>query len=738
MIIINIGISYEKAPLEVREKMSVDLEQQKYMSSILQEEKAILENVVLSTCNRTEIFAVVDQLHTGRYYLKRFLSDYFKIDMEELNSYLDIYEDEWALHHLYLLSCGLKSSLKGETEITGQLKRAYEQGLKIGSTGSIFNYLFQNVFRYSKYIRTEFSLDTENRSVCSQVSRLLNQDTNLHSKNVMIIGLGEIGTLMYRYCQELPINRLFLVNRSYYKAVNLSKDSKLDTQVVPYSEFPEYLKKVDYLITAVTSPKQIIDNTNLVREDNSAKSLTCFDLGMPRNIENTLESKNVNIINIDTINQIMKEESIKINEVEKFVEKDAWNEINSFYKWQGSLGAVELIQDIRNKQLMHLETVEKSLHQKLPELDDRSQKVINKHLKSLVNSMLKEPIKQIKDLSVKENSENQLSWIRRLFGVNERSETESRIPRRTIRVGTRGSQLALTQTKQVVDELNTMFPEYRFEIVTIQTYGDKDQTSSLSQIGGKGVFIKKIEEKLGKNVIDLAVHSCKDMPARLLKGTCLAGIPKRQEVNDIVLFRDVEQLSDLLPGSIVGTGSSRRRKQLQRQYPQFIFKDIRGNIDTRIQKMYDNEYDAIILAKAGLNRLNYLEMSPQIKYQILSLEQSIPAIAQGALGLQCRADDKYLIEMVEKISDPESFDTVQVERKFLELLGADCTFPIGGYAHYVDERHITMTAFVGRHEDDVIFETTQTVELKEKNKLAQKVFDQIQAQKRSWKCLHDG
>lgn len=254
-----------------------------------------------------------------------------------------------------------------------------------------------------------------------------------------------------------------------------------------------------------------------------------------------------------------------------------------------------------------------------------------------------------------------------------------------IKVGTRQSKLAMTQSRQVISRLRELNPDVIFELVTYKTTGDHLVNVSLDKIGGKGVFVKDIERALLSEEIDMAVHSLKDVPAILAEGCTIGAIPKRQDVRDCLILRESGfSFETLKPGSVIGTSSQRRKAQLQEKRPDLIFKPIRGNIDTRIGKLEKGEFDAIVLAMAGLNRMGWTNRD-DLNLEVLSLETCLPAISQGALCLECRKDDREVLERISKINDVETSLAVAVERKVLSLMNADCTFPIAALAQLSPE-----------------------------------------------------
>ncbi|MBE9251108.1 hydroxymethylbilane synthase [Dolichospermum sp. LEGE 00240] len=247
---------------------------------------------------------------------------------------------------------------------------------------------------------------------------------------------------------------------------------------------------------------------------------------------------------------------------------------------------------------------------------------------------------------------------------------------RTIRIGSRKSQLALVQTYWVQAELQKSFPDITFEVHTMSTQGDKILDVALAKIGDKGLFTKELELGMINKEIDFAVHSLKDLPTNLPAGLTLAAITERENPADAVVLHEKyqgETLETLPAGAVIGTSSLRRLAQLRHKFPHFTFKDVRGNLITRMDKLDAGEYDALILAVAGLERL---EMSDRI-HQILKPEVSLHAVGQGALGIECRADDEEVIALLKAIEHPQTRDRCLAERSFLRVLEGGCQVPIG-------------------------------------------------------------
>jgi hydroxymethylbilane synthase len=265
-------------------------------------------------------------------------------------------------------------------------------------------------------------------------------------------------------------------------------------------------------------------------------------------------------------------------------------------------------------------------------------------------------------------------------------------PPRTIRIGSRKSQLALVQTYWVQAQLQKSFPDITFEVHTMSTQGDKILDVALAKIGDKGLFTKELEVGMLNNEIDFAVHSLKDLPTNLPQQLTLAAITERENPADALVVHEKhkdKQIDTLPEGAVIGTSSLRRLAQLRHHFPHLSFKDVRGNLITRLAKLDAGEYDALILAAAGLERL---EMSDRI-HQFLPKEISLHAVGQGALGIECRADDSELITLLKAIEHPATRDRCLAERAFLRDLEGGCQVPIGVNTEISGDK-LTLTGIV--------------------------------------------
>ena len=292
-------------------------------------------------------------------------------------------------------------------------------------------------------------------------------------------------------------------------------------------------------------------------------------------------------------------------------------------------------------------------------------------------------------------------------------------------IATRASDLALWQAYYVKNVLNKNYPEIEIEIKKIVSNGDKVLNKPLALIGGKGHFTKELEDEMLAGNADLAVHSLKDVPTFIPEGLELAAITKRQEQNDVFLSHKFKSLEDLPQGAVVGTTSLRRRMQLLAVRPDLQLKDLRGNVNTRLRKLKDGEYDAIILAWIGLNRLDLLKDIPFT--QKLSLNMMIPPMGQASLGIEIASNNQKLKEIVKILNDDNSFICTMVERDFISAIGAGCSAPVACNAT-LEDNIITFRTMIGYPDGTNILKKTITKNINEAQNLGKEMADIMIAQ----------
>jgi hydroxymethylbilane synthase len=273
-------------------------------------------------------------------------------------------------------------------------------------------------------------------------------------------------------------------------------------------------------------------------------------------------------------------------------------------------------------------------------------------------------------------------------------------------IGSRGSQLALRQANWVKTRLEESFPGLLVEISIIKTSGDIITDAPLSKIGGKGLFTKEIEEALLEGRIDLAVHSLKDLPTALPSGLHLAAITEREEVRDAFVSNRFKGLNHLSRGARIGTSSLRRQSQLLYSRKDLEILNLRGNLDTRLRKLDMEQYDAIVLACAGLIRLGHTDRITEM----IPVEQICPAIGQGALGIEARRDDGFTVDKLQRLNHRQTQLAAEAERAFLRRLGGGCQVPIAGYAH-LENQQLRIQGVIASPDGLTLFRDTEAGEV---------------------------
>jgi hydroxymethylbilane synthase len=268
---------------------------------------------------------------------------------------------------------------------------------------------------------------------------------------------------------------------------------------------------------------------------------------------------------------------------------------------------------------------------------------------------------------------------------------------KTLRIATRSSPLALWQAEEVSRRLKSLYADLDVQLVTMKTKGDRILDAPLAKVGGKGLFVKELEAGMLAGEADIAVHSMKDVPVEFPEGLELSLIMQREDPRDAFVSNKYQSLSDLPDGALVGTSSLRRQTQIRERYPHLKIDWLRGNVNTRLKKLDDGEFDAIILAAAGLKRLGFEE---RIR-SCLEPEESLPAIGQGAIGIEARSDDEAVRQLIAPLADSDTTLRVQAERAMNETLNGGCQVPLAGYA-VLEGDQLYLRGLVGEPDGSVV------------------------------------
>ncbi len=305
--------------------------------------------------------------------------------------------------------------------------------------------------------------------------------------------------------------------------------------------------------------------------------------------------------------------------------------------------------------------------------------------------------------------------------------------KKKITIGTRGSQLALWQANHIKSEIEGHFPEIEVELLIIKTTGDRITDRPLAMVGGKGLFVKEIESALLNKDIDLAVHSMKDMPGELPDGLTIGAIPTRENPFDVLIAKDNKMLTDYAPGAKIGTSSPRRASQIKHVRPDVQIESIRGNLDTRIKKLQAGEYDAIVLAAAGLRRLGQKDVITEY----LDETVMIPAVGQGALCIETCENDNEIAPIMKTLDDSDTRICVEGERAFLKQIEGSCHIPVACFGKVMDTG-IQMTAIVASEDGKQIIKEQITCPVDQVKNSGRKLADQVleQGGRKILECLN--
>ncbi|RNF40914.1 glutamyl-tRNA reductase [Planococcus salinus] len=452
-----VGVNYRSAPVEIREKLSfIEAELPQAMQA-LKEQKSILEDVIVSTCNRTEIYAVVDQLHTGRYYVKQFLADYFGMPQESFSQYLFIHEKDEAVEHLFRVTAGIDSMVLGETQILGQVKSSFLAGQEHGTTGTVFNQLFKQAVTLAKKAHSETAIG-ENAVSVSYAAVELGKKIfgSLKNKHVVILGAGKMGELAIKNLQGSGANKITVINRTFEKAEVLAES--FGGQAKPMNQLQCALLEADILISSTAATNYVIDLElmQFVEKLRKGKPLFLVDIAVPRDMDPQIgDLENVFLYDIDDMQGIVEANLAERERAAEQIVAMINQETVQFNDWLTTLGVVPVISALRQKALgIQAETMA-SIENKMPDLTDREKKILNKHTKSIINQLLKDPILQAKELAGSPKSREQLELFQQIFGIEEEAQAEAEKQMSSAKANA-GKQAA--QTKQQKQEV----PGYSF------------------------------------------------------------------------------------------------------------------------------------------------------------------------------------------------------------------------------------------------------------------------------------
>ena len=634
-----IGVSHHGAPLELLERLSIPFDMLPQALSPFAargpDGRRICEGVVLSTCNRTEIYAShggFDRPAAGVVCFAGipdgvvdFLCHRSGLNRDELARRLYRHDGGAAVEHLFRVVCGLDSLVAGESQIGGQVARAYSAAQAAGTAGVVLSTLFQEAIRGGRRARARIGIGRGAANVGSlAVSRAEVLVGPLAQAHAVVIGTGEIGRIVLRSLREHGARRVDIVSRSETRAAEAAR--RWGCGAHPRSALPVLLESCDVCISTTSAAGPLFGAGLIggVMKERGGRRLVLIDLAVPRTVDAAARGvENVTLLDIDSFKDDCESRlTPEMARVETMIGED----LVVLRLRMKELALRPVIGGLWRRAAAIRADVLARMRARLPDLDAETWTQVEDLATSLVARLLHDPATRLRAEAGNGHAAAYAEALRELFGVTESQPRRPRGPR--VRLGTRSSRLALWQAQKVAALLRGRGVEC--DIVPIETRGDDISDRPLPEIGGDGVFTERIETSLRASEIDIAVHSLKDLPVQDPDELCVGAILGREEVRDVLISRAGASLAALPPGAVVGSSSTRRQAQVLSIRPDLVLRPIRGNVETRIRKVESGEYDATLLAGAGVLRLG---LEGKIA-EWLEIAAVLPAPGQGAIAVQ--------------------------------------------------------------------------------------------------------
>jgi glutamyl-tRNA reductase/hydroxymethylbilane synthase len=678
--------------------------QQAFVSHNITEQGHAYEGVIVSTCNRLEVYAALENAARGITAIESFITAFNNVDIDQIRPLLYRRQERQAVNHLFRLACGLDSMILGEGQILSQVTDASVQATQAGASGPVLTQLFNRAVHTGKRARTETGINRHSTSI-GHVAALLvkRQIGDLTGARILIVGAGTMAALAAQALQCHGAQTLMCINRTYARAADIA--TRIAGQAWPWERLQYALMWADVVVTTTSAEQPIItvEDVQSLLPYRTGRVLTLVDIAVPRNIAYGIEQlEGVTRFDVDDLHSVIDDNLTQRRAEIPHVESIIADELEHYMHWLSSRAVVPVIAEFRQK-VSALAQIE--LAHALPKLalNTSHYEAITRLVERITNKLLHEPTVRLKAHAANGVGVAYAQVITDLFALDDCAEvtipasngkgrsahpSAARIQRyqqhrveqvdqHIVRIGTRGSTLARWQAEYTREQLQQLWPRLRPELRIIETRGDRILDTPLPLVGGKGLFTAELEAELRNGSLDIAVHSLKDVPTEQPDGLVLGAIPRRVDPSDVLLSRRWHTLDTLPIGATVGTSSRRRAAQLLHHRPDLNIIDIRGNLETRINKAFDasSPYDAIILALAGLERLG---LTKHIS-QMLPPDVMLAAPGQGALAVQCR-DEAEMLTLLAPFNDPDTSCAVCAERAFLAGLGGSCAIPIAAYA----------------------------------------------------------
>lgn len=750
MTLLVLGISHHSAPLDVLDALALDAERADLLRRSAAERDFVNSAVVLSTCNRLEIIADVTSFHGGLADLGTALVDVSGIPWSELFSHIYVHFDDKVQEHLFLLASGLDSMALGETQILGQLRKSLHDGEHGGSVGGGLSEALQSALEVGKRVHSETKLSSVSLSLLdTALAEAEGHVGDLTGANALVVGAGAMSGLTVKALKAHGAARIRVINRTLDKALRLAQSAGGEAVELTHTNLVREIAQADLIVSVTGARGIVLDEDTVIAslQQDLDQNLNKFfiDLALPYDIAVEVgELPHIRVLNLDGISRLIaanehaQSESVLtvIAEARALIEKAMVDDAAR----RAARRVSPTVTALREQAIMIVDAEFDRLKNKLgASVSDAAIAEISKTLHRTADKIIHTPTVKVKELASADSGVDYAAALNMLFDLSARTrepETDRRASKvgsvaqtadgssghieadgttpvadhtldvvepehftgQTVRLGTRRSQLARSQSTAIAQQLAAR-TGWRVEIVEVVTEGDVNMTP-LARLGGSGVFVSSVRTALLTGKVDIAVHSLKDLPTAPAAGIEMAAVPPRVDPSDVLIARNGLSLVELPAGSVVGTGSPRRASQLRAARPDITVTGVRGNVGTRIDHVTEGRLDGVVLAAAGVRRLGRLgEVT-----DVLDPSVMLPAPGQGALAVECRAPDaahgdfdQEIREALEALHDPATSLAVYAERAILERSQAGCSAPIGALAS-IDGAALTLAAVMADDE----------------------------------------
>ncbi len=608
------GLSYKKSSVAVRNRFAISEDSHNKLTKKFSELN-IEDVLILSTCNRSEIY----YLDKSDKDVSGIFSQVFDSTEDEINELMHSLQGTEVLKHFFAVASGLDSQITGDYDIINQIK---ETGIAPGSKYKLSNFMERMVssaLNTSKLVKKHTGISDGRTSVSYAAVHYLKEKIRpeFHD-HTLIIGTGAIGSAVAQNFNRLiPDRPLILSNRNQEKAEKLAENLS-KTAIAPFEELDELFKFVNIILVCTAAQGSNVVKASQLHPD---RHYHILDLSLPSNVDDDIKDlPNVSYYNIDEVSQLVsKTLASRKSEIPK-AEEIINQKVKEFIKWDSTQKYSPYLK-LTKEQLY-----DASMHQACP---FSSSKDNDQKINDLVKNMAKK---------ARVGEIHACSYINAFIDLMEKRSEKKEL----LKIGTRDSSLAMYQAHKVEEKLLKL--NLNCAIKTIKSEGDLDLQQPLYDMGIEGVFTKALDTALVNDQIDFAVHSLKDVPTSLANGLSLAGVLKRAAHQDVAILKKGLKWEELYDQELtVASSSIRRRAQWKYRFPRHRFKNIRGNIQTRLKKFYEGNYDILIMAKAAIDRL-------EMKIDHTVVLDSPPSPGQGIIGIVCRTQDAELIQKIQQFS----------------------------------------------------------------------------------------